>query len=164
MAWCGLWKAHVLELFFFDEHVTGETYLNMLREKLMPQIERLGEGLPEWFQQDGAPAHFATTVRNWLNDTFPHWIGRRGHVEWSPHSPHLSPLDFFFWGMLKEKVYSMKITDLNHMRERITSQCAEIDGNESLFHRVHLNFVKRIKLCIENNGNHVETFINIEIE
>ena len=34
MVWCGLWKAHVLGSFFFDEHVTGETYLNMLRHKL----------------------------------------------------------------------------------------------------------------------------------
>ena len=84
---------------------------------------------------------------------------RRGHVEWSSCSPDLSPLDFFFWGMLKEKVYSMKITDLNHMRERITSQCAEIDGNADLFHRAHLNFAKRIKLCIENDGNHVENII-----
>ena len=85
------------------EHVMGETYLNMLRDKLMPQIERLGEELPDWFQQDGAPSHYATTVRDWLNGTFPHWIGRRGHVEWYPRSPDLSPLDFFFWGMLKEK-------------------------------------------------------------
>ena len=73
-------------------------------------------------------------------------------------------LDFFL-GMLKEKVYSMKITDLNHMRERITSQCAEIDGNANPFNRVHLNFARRIKLCIENDGNHIENIIiNIRIE
>lgn len=159
MVWCGMWKAHVLGPFFFDEHVTGTTYLDMLRDKLMPQLEGLGEGLPDWFQQDGAPAHYATAVRDWLNDTFPHWIGRRGHVEWSPRSPDLSPLDFFFWGMLKQKVYSMKITDLNHLRRRITSQSAEIDGNADLFHRVHLNFAKRIQICIDNGGSHVETVI-----
>lgn len=50
----------------------------------------------------------------------------------------------------------MKITDSNHMREQITSQCAKIDGNADLFHRVHLNFAKYIKLCIKNYGNHVE--------
>jgi len=145
-------------IYLNDEQVTGETYLNMLRDKLMPQIECLGEGLPHWFQQDGAPAHFAAAVRNWLNDTFPHWI-RRGHVEWSPRSLGLSPLDFFFWGMLKEKVCSMKIINLNHMKERITSQCAEVDGNADLFRRVHLNFAKRIQLCSENDGNDVENII-----
>jgi len=156
---CGLWKAHVLGPFFFDEHVTGETYLIMLRDKLMPQIEHLGEGLPDWFHQDGAPAYFAKAVRDWLNDNFPHWIGRRGHVEWNARSPDLSPIDFFFWGMLKEKVYLMKIIDLNYMREGITSQCAEINGNAHLFHRVHQNFAKRIQLCTENDGNYVKNII-----
>ena len=97
MVWCGLWKAHILGPFFFDEHVTGETYLNMLIDKLMPQLELIGEGLPEWFQQDGAPAHYATIVRNWLHETFPHWIGRRGHVEWCPRSADKSTGLFFFW-------------------------------------------------------------------
>jgi len=60
---------------------------------------------------------------------------------------------------LQEKEYTMKITDLNQMRERITSLCAEIDGNADLFHRVHPKFVKRIQLCIENYGNHVENII-----
>ena len=50
----------VLGPFFFEDHVNGDTYLAMLKDQLMPQLESLGEGLPEWFQQDGAPAHFAT--------------------------------------------------------------------------------------------------------
>ena len=45
------------------------------------------------------------------------------------------------------------------MRDRITSQCAEIDGNANLFNRVHLNFARRIKLCIENDGNHIKNII-----
>jgi len=66
-------------------------------------------------------------------------------------------LDFFFWGTLKEKVYSMKTTDSNRMRDRITSQCAEIESSAHLFHRVHLNFAK---LCIESDGNRVENIIH----
>ena len=159
MVWCGLWKTHVLGPFFFDDHVTGDTYLAMLKDQLMPQLESLGEGLPEWFQQDGAPAHFATNVRYWLNYNFPNWIGRRGHVEWSPRSPDLSPLDFFFWGMLKEKVYSTKITDPIHLTQRIWSECTKIEGNVDLLHQVHENFVKRINICIANDGNHIEEVI-----
>ena len=59
----------------------------------------------------------------------------------------------------------MKMTDLNHMSERITSQCAEIDGNANLFDRVHLNFARRIKLSIENDGIILKIlFINIRCE
>jgi len=50
--------------------------------------------------------------------TIHHWIGRRGHVEWSPRSPNLSPL-VFLGGMLKEKVHSMNITDLDHMENAL---------------------------------------------
>ena len=80
-------------------------------------------------------------------------------MEWYPRLPNFSPLDFF-WGMLKEKVYSLKIANLNHLRERIISQCAEIDGNVDLFNQVHLNFATHINLCIENNGNHIENLIS----
>jgi len=46
------------------------------------------------------PLFFAAAVGDRLNDTFPHWIKRRGHVEWPPCSPDLSPFGFFFYGML----------------------------------------------------------------
>ena len=38
-------------------------------------------------------------------------------VEWAARSPDLSPLDFFFWSMLKKKVYSTKITDSIHLTQ-----------------------------------------------
>ena len=47
---------------FFKDHVNGDTDLPMLKDKLMPQLESLGEGLHEWLCQDGARAHFATNV------------------------------------------------------------------------------------------------------
>ena len=109
MVYCGLWKSHVLGPFFFEDHVNGGTYLAMLKDKLMPQLESLREGILEWFQQDGAPAHFATKVRDWLSGYFSNWTGKRGDMEWAPHSPDIGPLDFFFWGLLKEKVYSTTI-------------------------------------------------------
>ena len=62
------------------------------------------------------------------------------------NSPDLSSLDFFFWGMLKEKRYSTKITDSIHLTQKIKSVCTKIDGNADLLHRVHANFVKRIDI------------------
>ena len=75
------------------------------------------------------------------------------------NSPNLSPLDFFFWGMLKEKVYSTKIADSMHLTQRIKSECTKIDGNADLLHRVHANFVKRIDICIANDSAHIEDVI-----
>ena len=45
-------------------------------------------------QQDGAPLHYDQIVRDYLDDTFLQWIGRRGTIEWASQSPNLTPYDF----------------------------------------------------------------------
>ena len=46
-----------------------------------------------------APPHFPKEVRTWLNEKFNgRWIGRGGPISWAPHSPDLTPLDFFVCG------------------------------------------------------------------
>lgn len=43
------------------------------------------------FQQNGATLHYAKAVRDYLNETYSdRRIGRRGAIEWSVRSPHLS--------------------------------------------------------------------------
>lgn len=71
----------MIEPFFFDDHATGDTYLALLKDRLITPLGSLVEGLPELFQKDGASAHFVTKVRDWLNENFPNWIGRCGHME-----------------------------------------------------------------------------------
>ena len=61
------------------------------------------------WQQDGAPPHYGLIVKDFLNATFDEWIGRRGHVEWPPCSPDLTPMDFSVWGILKNAVYSVDV-------------------------------------------------------
>ena len=63
----------------------------------------------EWFQQDGATPHTAAASRLWLQERFPgRVISLKEEVQWAPHSPDLSPLDFFPWGYLKDRVYKDK--------------------------------------------------------
>ena len=119
IVWCGLWRSYVLGPFFFNETVTVEVYLRMLQNDLMPQLECIGEGKPLWFMQDGAPPHYATIVRNWLNGNFENWIRRRDTAEWAPRSPDFTPMHFYFWGHLKQIVYSTRISDIDHLRQLI---------------------------------------------
>ena len=64
MCWAVVMHGKVL-LHWFEEHVTGDIYLKMLHEVLLPQ---LGDTSGLWFQQDGAPPHMP--ARDWLLDTF----------------------------------------------------------------------------------------------
>uniref|UniRef100_A0A673ARX4 Transposase Tc1-like domain-containing protein n=1 Tax=Sphaeramia orbicularis TaxID=375764 RepID=A0A673ARX4_9TELE len=54
------------------------------------------------------------------------WIGRRGFIEYPPCSPDLTPLDFFLWGYLKDKVYAMITATLTELRVAIERECMHI--------------------------------------
>lgn len=46
--------------------------------------------------------------------------------------------------------------DTTHFIERMKSDCAKIDGNVELWHRVHVNVAECINICIRNDGTHTE--------
>ena len=93
-----------------------------------------------------------------MNEKFPgKWIGRRGPIEWAPRSPDLTPLDFFLWGYLKQKVYKTPIKDLAELRLKIIERCQLIEP-ETL-KSVFLNIEKRLHLVIENGGAPIEQLL-----
>ena len=72
------------------------------------------------FQQDGAPPHWRLDVRKFLDDTFPYrWIGRGGPTPWPPRSPNITPLDFFLWGYVKDRVYATQVPNLEMLTTKM---------------------------------------------
>ena len=58
-----------------------------------------------WFQQGGATWHTATETLNLSQTKFPNRvISRKSAVNWSFRSCHLTPLDYFLWGFVKDQV------------------------------------------------------------
>ena len=81
---------------FAEPAVTGITYLDILQQFLESQFIQDGILDSVAYQQEGAPPHFALTIRNYLTDIFPgRWIGRASLRLWAPRSPDLTPKDFF---------------------------------------------------------------------
>lgn len=147
MVWCGLTSSGLIGPYFFDNSVTGESYLHMLQEFLWPKVKQRRL----IFQQDGAPAHYSLEVRDWLDQKFPdRWIGRRGPIEWPARSPDLTPPDFFLWGYLKNIVYKDRPSTLDELRDRIEQACAEIPTQ--MCDRVCKSVVDRLKRCREAKG------------
>jgi hypothetical protein len=70
----------------------------------VPQIVYLK---PNFFlQQDSASPYWGFTVSESLDKTFPSKrIGQDGAICWPPHSPSVTPLDFFFWGYVKDQIF-----------------------------------------------------------
>jgi len=159
MVWCGIHDFKIIGPYFFSGTVNALSYKECLEETLIPYLENVSLRVLRniMFQQDGAPAHYATTIREFLNEQFPgNWIGRRGPVEWPPRSPDLTPLDFFLWGYLKSKVYISKPQNLEDLKDNIKEEISKIDPNT--LQKVIRNWLKRIKLCHDLNGRHIEQF------
>lgn len=84
IVWCGIVNGNLIGPYFFDENVNSHNYLQFLINDLPKLLENvdLHTRVRMWFQQDGAPPHYARIVRDYLNIRFTNqWIGRGGFVE-----------------------------------------------------------------------------------
>jgi len=159
--WCGIHNNRIIGPYFFNEPLNGHSYRVFLQQQLPELLEEvnLQERQSMWFQQDGAPPHFHRAVREYLDQEYPQrWIGRGGFVAWPPRSCDLTPLDFFLWGYLKDKVYATKPTTREDMIIRIRDACQTV--TPGMLYHVRQNIIKRINICIEQGGHIFEHLLN----
>lgn len=155
--WCGLSGNKIYGPYFFEdpeteqpEVINSDTYLKMLTT-IFPN----NTYPDEWFQQDGATAHTARNTISWLKARFSQrLISHRSDFPWPARSPDLSPLDFFLWGFVKEKVFRTAPSNIAQLKNEVRQVIASIDVNT--LQNVIANFVVRIDKCIESGGGHAE--------
>ncbi|GAA57918.1 hypothetical protein CLF_113348 [Clonorchis sinensis] len=124
--WC------LLRPFFFDATVSGDSCLHMLQTHVIPQLKQHKKSLTV-FQQDGAPPHYSNQVRNYLREQFSdeRVIARGFPNFWPARSPNLTPLDYWFWRMIKAHVYhENKPKNLVELRARIEEEYARVTLEE----------------------------------
>lgn len=108
-----------------------------------------------FFMQDGAAGHYASSVRNWLDENFSgRWIGRRGAIDWPARSPDLTPAGYFLWGYLKDIVYKSKPRNLSSLKQSIISAFSTI--NSDLCQKVCESVPDRLQRCIDADGYQFE--------
>lgn len=109
--WAGILGNEIIGPFFIDGNLDAPKYIIMLHNQIVPamRVSAARENIPwtnVYFQQDGAPAHYAVLTRQYLDFVFPNrWIGRLGPMAWPPRSPDLTPLDFFYGGISRIKLF-----------------------------------------------------------
>lgn len=157
--WCGLMNDRIVGPFIFAEKtITGDIYYDMLELYVFPQLDDIEaeKGLVI-FQQDGAPPHYKQSVRSALDARFPgKWMGRGGPIAWPPRSPDLTPLDFFLWGYVKNIVYSEKIRNIDHLRQRILVAVASV--TPVMLTNTWREIEYRLDICRATNGSHIEVY------
>ncbi|GFY66643.1 putative mariner [Trichonephila inaurata madagascariensis] len=119
-------------LSFLDGTIDGPRYLDMLIEVGVLQLQARPDSAELFFRQDGIPPHCSLAINQYLDQEFPHpWMGKRINIEWSPRSPDLTPMDFFFWGAVKDKVYSRKPVTVRQLKNFIQDAFKEIHSNRN---------------------------------
>ena len=127
----------------------------MPKHYAVPQLEEFQPRVV--FQQDGAPPHWGLIVRDFLNETFPNrWIGRNGPTPWPPRSPDITPLDFFLWGCVKDRVYRTPVRDVETLQSRQIEVLATV--NEEMLENTWREIEYRLDILRATNGAHVEVY------
>ncbi|KFM77029.1 Transposable element Tc1 transposase, partial [Stegodyphus mimosarum] len=128
--WCGLMHDRVTRPFFFYRKDGVISRIHRHVGKLRISTTRRASAAclfaTRWLQQP----HWGTIVRSSLNDHFiGRWIGRGGPIPWPPRSPDISPLDFLFWGFVKDNVYRRRVSNIDDLKARITTAIASVDAD-----------------------------------
>ena len=153
MVWAGVSSTRKVGP-IFDQSITGATYLRILSEEILPVISQWEEFERLTFQQDGAPPHYAQTVRNFLDETFQEWIGRRGTIEWPARSPDLTPPDFFLWGYLKDRVFARSPRNIPELKGILKEEFDTIP--QDMVQKACHSVLNRCQVCIEIEGKQIK--------
>lgn len=157
MGMCG--NGRLVGPIFYENIMNGDRYLNIIQEIIIPELHQIYPNRFNrlWWIQDGAPAHRSRAVQELLHDNFNNRIVALNQpIEWPPRSPDLTPCDFFLWGHLKSKVYFSPPENTDDLRNRIVNEVNLLKENPDLVKRVFAGMRKRLQVCVERNGGHVE--------
>ena len=120
---------------------------------MFPAIKKLVK-LDDWlFAQDSAPSDRLNMVQDVLEKTLKRRLVK--YLEWSSFSPELNPLDYFFWNLVKTKVYQDRAGELFSSEEKLKTKIAVwkdcVTDLKSLRKSIK-QFVPRLRAVEEKQG------------
>ena len=112
-------------------------------------------------QQDDAPPHCSRVAIDWLTEKFgeERLISRNSKFLWPPYSSDLNPLDFYFWGYLKSKVYTNPYPrTVDELKLNIRRECRKI-GKIQISSAIN-NLNSRLQYVLAKKGGYFEQILN----
>jgi hypothetical protein len=97
----------------YNGNVSGHTSaICNTSDRECPTYDNLPAG---WF-----PATLGRIMHGYLDATFQnHWLGRDGPLYCPPQSPDNTPLGFFLWSYVKDKIYATMVTGVEDLNKQI---------------------------------------------
>ena len=135
-----------------DSLVRGptEVYMQIFNESVNQLTD--DELTTGYHQQDGATCHTSNASMREIGSFFKTRIISKNL--WPPRSPYLTPVDFFLWGLLKNKVYKNTPRTIERLKDAIRQETEAV--NVDTLGIVFQNLEKRIQVCLDVKGDHYQ--------
>lgn len=132
----------------YTGRVNQYTYQNILENEHLLSVELFyHENSPWIFQQDGATAHTAHSVRDWLSSQ------QITVIPWCARSPDLNPdLKENIWSYMDSKLVKCKLTSVEGLKEQLQKIWLEIP--RELCMNLIESMPKRVRACYRAKGGH----------
>ena len=161
--WCGFLARGIVGPHLFKNEagatvsVNGLRYRTMINEFLWLELESMDVD-DVHFEQDGAKCHTSgKTIGLWCEKFPGRVISQNGDYNGPPKSCDLTPLHFFLWGHVKNKVYADAPQSIQELKENIRAVIDEIDPQ--MCENVMENFMKRAWSCKSSRGGQVNDIV-----
>ena len=142
-------KMGMTELIFVDPgvKVNGQYYRDvLLSQQMLPAIKGVA-GDTFVFQQDSAPAHRARDTIQLLQRETPDFIGPD---LWPPNSPDLNPVDYKIWGVMQQRVYKYRVSNVDELKQRLVEVWHDLQQN--VIGSAVSEWRKRLRACVRAEG------------
>ncbi|GJQ79026.1 hypothetical protein Trydic_g187 [Trypoxylus dichotomus] len=154
--WMGIVDDVLLGPHILPAELTAETYLHFLQNSLQKYLQILPTQKLERliFMHDGAAPYISQSVRDFITEMFPQWIGCGGQTSWSSRSPDLNPIDFFLWSYMESLVYDGEgdIGSEEDLRKRIFNAAIHIQGEAGNSQWIRESLLRHMEACIRVEG------------
>src|SRR5690349_6477496 len=81
---------------------------------------------------------------------------------WPPNGPDLNPVDYKFWGVLQERVYRVRIHDVDHLKRCPVEEWAQFD--QTIIDDAIKQWRQRLRACVRADGGPFEHMMYAHIQ
>jgi transposase len=146
MVWGCMSAAGVGKLVVVDGTLDSDTYIQILKEAMIPSAQALHNGYMV-FQQDNAPAHTSKKTKTFLQEH------RIQVLPWPAKSPDLNPIENL-WQILESKVRPRMSSSLVGLKEALMDEWKKI--SKETCQKLIQSLPKRCKACTKARGGHFQ--------
>ena len=113
---------------------------------LIPSIRQLyGRSKQFIFQQDGAPAHTAKSIKEYFLQK------KINVIPWCPRSPDLNPIENI-WSWIDNQLTYHQIQSTEHLKQLLNEYWLKVPREMCM--KLVESMQKRVYLCYKNKGGH----------